>query len=150
MAITPSFYKPVAGFKPGKIIKFQYLLARHDPYPCVLTSDLFSDNRIAGLNIRYLTFPIIAQLLKLFNNKNFNYYDLKPYGSVFLSAYRSYKLSAIRVAKELDTHALITTLRSARKFTPAEIDSVIADVRAQIQQLGTAVSMESLIGPIVS
>src|SRR3954464_1790502 len=52
----------------GSLVLFKYENWKHDPYPLVLVSRRYADGRIAGINLHYLTFRYIKNLLNRYSS----------------------------------------------------------------------------------
>lgn len=119
----------------GSLITFNYSFHRpgHDPYPMVIVTDVWQ-GFIRGVNLHYLTFPYIKQILQSNgNNPSFSYANIK--GDEYItSAFRQYKRNGIRQLKKFDATFLLTVLKSVRSFDPSEIEAIRQSVRQQIQQ----------------
>jgi hypothetical protein len=132
----------------GSLITFSYLFAKpgHDLNPLVLVTDVNyfvkSKNRIdlRGINIHYLTFPMIKQLIfsgggqTVCENPMFSYQQIK--GNNFIaSAFRQYKKNGIQNLKKLDCQFVINAMNISRSFDPNEIEAIRKSVREQISRI---------------
>ena len=127
----------------GTLITFRYTFAKpyHDPYPLVLVTDVAHPVSgrldVRGVNLHYLTFPDIKNLLQPnCNNPNFSYSTLKqgPYIAV-TNAFRQYKRAGIRQVKVLDCALLLNVLASVRAISPSEVEAIRRSVREQITRM---------------
>lgn len=119
----------------GSLISFNYGLWIHDPYPLILVTDIMPGNKIRGLNLHYLTFPSIKQLLRTGgNNPNFSYQNVKA-NKYITSAFRSYKWQGIRQVKMMDVNFLLTVMATVRSFDPNQVKAIRESVEAQIQRM---------------
>jgi hypothetical protein len=119
----------------GSLINFNYGFHKpgHDPRPLVIVTDVWP-NMIRGLNLHYLTFPYIKNLLqKNCNNKSFSYMTIK--GDTFLkSSFRQYKKAGVMNVRQLDCAFLLNVLGSVRSLSPTEIEGIRTMVREQMAQ----------------
>ena len=62
----------------GEVVNFHYRMFKHDPFPVIITTGFMSNNRVSGLNLHYLTYPVYRALLYNYaGNKAFNYFIIK-------------------------------------------------------------------------
>ena len=118
----------------GSLISFSYSMWKHDPFPLIIVSDITSGLRLRGVNIHYLTFPYIKNLLRTgTTNPSFSYGNIKadPY---IVNAFRSYKWQGIRQIKKLDSAFLLTVMATVRSFDPSQVASIRQAVQQQIQR----------------
>lgn len=106
----------------------------HDLYPMVIITDIWP-RYIRGLNLHYLTFPYIKQILGQYGGKNFfeYHFHIRP-DRYMANAFRMYVRQGIRQPKKLDIDFLNTVLQSARSFAPGELEQIRAEIQRQIQQ----------------
>lgn len=127
----------------GSLVNFQYVFHKpgHDPSPLVLITDIWP-NYIRGVNLHYLTFPYIKNLLQSNkDNRMFSYANIK--GNQYItSAFRQYKRPGIRGIQKLDTSFLTNVLSRVRAIDPREVDAIRRSVRQQIFDL-----MNPMAGP---
>ena len=124
----------------GSLISFHYpkSYARrpniiHDPYPMVIITDVWPQY-IRGVNLHYITFPFIKNLLQSYGgNQGFSYYHIKPTPYV-AEAFRMYVRVGIRKPRKLDTAFLLNVLGSVRSIDPSEVERVRRVIQSQIQQ----------------
>ena len=141
-------YRPVAANQYGPSVKtvgkgslvyFNYLFWVHDPYPLVIIADIYPQY-IRGLNLHYLTFPYIKDILQPgCDNRSFSYSNIRggntPYATTYVpKAFRTYKRSGIRALKTLDCAFILNVLASTRAIDPAEVDRIRQVIQQQIQQ----------------
>lgn len=116
----------------GSLVFFEYLFYKHDPYPLVLCSGVWSDQRVAGVNLHYLTFRYIRSLVHSYCGKQFSYQLIK--GNRFVTnAFRSYKRQGIRNHRILDCDFLMRVLGSVRSFKPSEVEAIRQEIQRQIR-----------------
>jgi hypothetical protein len=125
----------------GSLITFNYLFHKpgHDPAPMVLITDIW-DQYIRGINLHYLTFPIIKRMvfpspgISVCDNPIFTYQYIK--GNRYIkSAFRQYKRNGIQRLKKLDCAFIVNTLGISRSFDPNEIEAVRRSIREQIRRM---------------
>lgn len=119
-----SFYYPHSGAaKPNAI---------HDPYPMVIITDIWP-TYLRGVNLHYLTFPYIKNILQSnATNMNYNYQTNVKGDSYIAGAFRSYYRSGMRQVKKLDAEFLVSILSSVRSFSESEMERVRQEIRRQI------------------
>lgn len=138
--IIEQIFRPVGGLKQttkavtkGSLITFNYMYWKHDAYPLVFVSQYLPGNKIYGINIHYLTFNYIKNLLRNCNSPTFSYQTIKN-DTYLKSAYRSYKWSGIRLIKSLDCSVLLNIMGTIRSFDPAEVEIIRKNVQEQLRQ----------------
>jgi hypothetical protein len=130
----------------GSLVTFNYLFHKpgHDNWPLVLITDVDYGTAksplryVRGINLHYLTFPIIKKLLfsggQSCDNPNMTYQFIK--GDEFIkSAFRQYKKNGIQNLKKMDCQFIVNALSLSRSFDPNEIEAIRKSVREQIRQL---------------
>lgn len=122
--------------KKGNLISFNYLFhkAGHDPAPNVIVTDS-NQLYIRGLNIHYLTFPYIRNLLKAnYNNPSFSYGKIK--GDKYLvSSFRQYKISGIRILQQMDRDFVLNMMGSVRAISPNEVEAIRKNYNEQVAKI---------------
>ena len=132
----------IGGLSKGAILAFNYPQSLgnppniiHDPYPLVIIADIFP-NTIRGVNLHYLTFPIVKKLLfdlKNCNNQAFSYFSIK--GDRYIAdAFRTYYRIGIKKPKRLDCSVFESVLTSANAFSEHEIENMRNYIKEQIQR----------------
>jgi hypothetical protein len=120
--------------------------AGHDANPNVMVTNVDSFY-VWGVNVHYLTFPYIRNLLqKNCNNIMFGYPSIKS-DKFVTSAFRQYKKNGIRSLKKLDCDFVLNLLGSSRALTPAEVEAIRNTVNNQISQ---AINQVSALNPNVN
>lgn len=138
--LISKLFKPVrspkdTGFiKKGDLIRFNYSFWIHDPYPLVIITDVIYGQRVRGVNLHYLTFPYMRNLLKLgCHNIGFSYENIK--GNAYIAnAFRSYKWSGIRQIKKLDCAFILNAMSLVRSFDPLQVKAIRQEVMKQISR----------------
>ncbi len=120
--------------KKGALVSFSYQWWKHDPYPLLILTDIFQGNMLRGINLHYLTFPYIRNLLKMGgNNPAFSYANIK--GDKYITnAFRSYKWNAIRQVRVMDVSFLLTIMGMVRSFDPSQIMAIRKIVQDQLRR----------------
>ena len=126
---------PLSNFlQKGNLITFNYVNWANDPRPLVILTDVSPGMRIRGINLNYLTFNYIKNiLLSNCNNVGFSYSNIKG-DAYIVSAFRSYKWQGIQQLRKLDCKFLLSVMSVVRSFDPNEIKMIRQSVREQIQQ----------------
>jgi hypothetical protein len=118
----------------GVLMSFAYSFWRNDPYPVIIATKVTPGKRIKGINLHYLPFYKIKELLNgQCNNPSFSWQNVKG-DTLFSDAFRSYKWGGIRQVKVLDCQFLLTVMGMVRSFDPAEIEIIRRQVQEQIRQ----------------
>lgn len=128
----------------GSLVKFGYLYAKpgHDQTPMVLITDIWRDY-IRGLNLNYLTFPVIKGLLQQFGEQTtFSYQNIKGQ-SYIVSAFRQYKRPGISGIQKLNSPFLLNALACARSTDPNEVAAMRKVIRDQLRQQTNPVAAPS-------
>jgi len=124
----------------GSLISFHYPRSFamipnviHDPYPMVILTDIWPQY-IRGLNLHYLTFPYIKNILSAHGgNAAFSYVHIKP-DKYMAQAFRMYVRAGVRRPRRLDTQWLMEVLASVRSFAPGQLEAIRKNIEMQIQQ----------------
>jgi len=119
----------------GAIIMFTYQNWMHDPSPMVLVTDVQPGNRVRGVNLHYLTFPVIKQLLNTAKMSlgGISYRNITGQQYI-VSAFRSYKWQSIRQLKVLDVNYVLNALATVRSFDPAEVEKMRRVIQEQLRR----------------
>lgn len=123
------------GVVQGSLISFNYIFWRNDSYPLVIVSENDrAAGKLRGINLHYLTFPYIKQLLAMStNNPSFSYKSIS--GDEYVKrAYRTYKWSGVRQLKAMDKGFLLKVMSMVRSYDPAEVQIIRRQVREQIMK----------------
>lgn len=108
----------------GSVVSFYYQNFNHDPYPVIISTGPMSNNRIGGLNLHYLTFPVFRALLNSWaGNAAFNYFIIKN-EPVIKNAFRSYNISGIKNIKKIHYKAILEIMSIKRNFSPEEMSAI--------------------------
>lgn len=132
----------------GSLITFNYLFHKpgHDTWPLVLVTDVNYQTKtspqsfVRGINLHYLTFPIIKKLLfpgpgqSVCDNGIVTYQYIK--GDEYIkSAFRQYKRNGIASLKKLNCDFIVNALAISRSFDPNEIEAIRKSVREQLRRI---------------
>ncbi len=118
----------------GSLIVFKYSFWMHDPYPLVIVSSSEQGNRISGVNLHYLTYPVISALLSAtLISKTFSWQNYKnnPYIS---GAFRTYKWNGITQVKKLDCDVLLKVISGVRSVDPSQVQAIRQSVEDQLRR----------------
>lgn len=120
--------------KTGSLVSFGYTFWRNDPYPLIIVIDnRLGGNTISGINLHYLTFRDIREVVSRAGKMGFSYRsisDSKP----FRNAYRSYKRVGVRQMRALDPSYLLGVMGAVRSYDPAESQIIRRQVQEQLRQ----------------
>lgn len=120
--------------KQGALMSFAYSFWKNDPYPLIIVTKVTPGKMIKGVNMHYLTFPYIRNLLSTqCNNPAFSWESIKGQ-SYIENAFRSYKWGGIRQVKVLDCQFLLSIMGMVRSFDPAEVEIIRRQIQEQIRQ----------------
>lgn len=125
----------------GSLVTFNYMFHKpgHDPAPMVLITDIWA-NYIRGVNLHYLTFPVIKKLMfpapgrSVCDSPAFSYQYIKGNGYI-TSAFRQYKRTGIERLRKLDCAFIVNAMSMSRSFDPNEIEAIRRSVREQIRRM---------------
>jgi hypothetical protein len=130
-AIRPGGQDPL--LRSGNLVTFIYQFWKNDPAPLLLVTDVTMGVRVRGLNLHYLTFPVLKNLLRSAAGNPITYQQIK--GEQFIvNCFREFKWTGIRQIKKLDVNFLLTTMAVARSFDPNQIDAIRKSVREQLMR----------------
>jgi len=125
----------------GSLVTFNYIFHKpgHDSAPLVLITDIW-DRYIRGINLHYLTFPVIKKMIypqpgvSVCDNPIFTYQYIK--GNTYIkSAFRQYKRNGIQRLRKLDCAFIVNALSVSRSFDPNEIEAIRRSIREQIRRM---------------
>jgi hypothetical protein len=124
-------YKPIGK---GSLVVAKYDFWKHDPYPLILVSGIYNDQRLAGVNLHYLTYPYIKKLLQNYCNKKSFSYPLIKGDRYIVQAFRTYKRSGLRSARVIDCDFVLNTMGIARSYNPNEVEKIRQHIQRQLRQ----------------
>jgi hypothetical protein len=130
-AIRPGGQDPL--LRSGSLVTFSYQFWKNDPTPLLLITDANPGVRIRGLNLHYVTFPALKNLLRATAGRPITYQQIK--GDQFIvNSFREFKWNGIRQIKKLDVDFLLTAMAVARSFDPNQVDAIRQSVREQLMR----------------
>lgn len=118
----------------GGVLIFNYSYWKHDPYPLIMISDYVLGIRIRGINLHYLTYPVISTILSQnCDNKAFSYSNISQ-NNYIKSAFRTYKWSGVRQIKKLDCKILLKMISGVRSLDPTQVQTIRQSIEDQLQR----------------
>lgn len=124
-------YKPLGK---GSLVVAKYDFWKHDPYPLILVSSIYSDQRLAGVNLHYLTYKYVRNLLQNYCDKRSFGYPLIKGDKYIVQAFRTYKKAGLRQARILDCEFVLNAMGIARSYSPNEIEKIRQHIQQQLRQ----------------
>lgn len=126
----------------GALVMFQYSFWVHDPVPLVVVTDFMPGKRVRGVNLHYLTFPYVRNLLTRVST-SFSYQTIK--GDAYInSSFRTYKWAGISQVKIFNSKFVLQMMTVARTFDPYQIRAIRQSVEQQLQQQIIGKAQESV------
>lgn len=124
----------------GSLIAFHYPVSHairpnviHDPYPLVILTDVWP-MAIRGVNLHYLTFPYIKNILQgNCGNQGYSYFHVKG-DSYIAQAFRMYYRIGMSQVKIMDCNFLLNLLGGIKSWSESEIEAVKQQISQQIRQ----------------
>jgi hypothetical protein len=117
----------------GSLVTFRYSFWVHDPVPLVIVNDFASGYRMRGINLHYLTFPYVRNLVSRLGSGGFSYQSIK--GDAYISSsFRTYKWAGISQVKIFDSQFVLKMMAVSRTFDPYQIRAIRQSVEQQLQQ----------------
>ena len=127
----------------GSLVMFQYAFWMHDPVPLVIVTDYLPGRRVRGVNLHYLTFTYISNLLTRVSTA-FSYQSIK--GDAYISSsFRTYKWAGISQVKIFNSKFVLQMMTVARTFDPYQIRAIRQSVEQQLQQQIIGKAQESVV-----
>jgi hypothetical protein len=119
----------------GSLIIFNYSFWKNDPRPLVIVTDYNIQGKMRGVNLHYLTYPYIRNILNIasVSQIGFSYNNIKN-DSYISNSFRSYKWSGISQIKKFDIQFINQMINNVRSFDPNQIQSIRQSVNQQLQQ----------------
>ena len=118
----------------GSLVSFNYAFWRNDPYPLLIVIENNpGKDKISGVNLHYLTFRDIKDLIARAGKMGFSYRSLSD-SRTFKDSYRSYKRAGVRQMKILDPEYLLGVMGMVRSYDPADVQIIRRQVQEQIKQ----------------
>jgi hypothetical protein len=126
---------------PGSLVQFTYIFAEpgHDKNPLVLITRLMN-NYIKGINLHYLSFPVIKNILQpsgmnACNNPNFSYNMIKTNRAIpDAFKLRQYKKIGISRLKIMDCNFILNVMGTVRAIDPQEVEAIRNTIRDQLSR----------------
>ncbi len=119
----------------GSLISFNYTKWKHDPYPLVLITDITPGVKLRGVNLHYMTFNSIKNIIKnSCSNPGFSYSNIRG-DKYIISAFRSYEWASIRQIKRFDCNVLLNIMATVRNYDPSESKAIREAVQQQLKQV---------------
>jgi hypothetical protein len=126
---------------PGSLVQFTYIFAQpgHDRTPLVLITRLM-DKYIKGINLHYLQFPVIKNILQpsgmnACNNPNFSYNMIKGNAQIPETfRIRQYKKIGISRMKIMDCNFILNVMGTVRAIDPQEVEAIRNTIRDQLSR----------------
>lgn len=120
--------------KTGSLVSFGYTFWRNDPYPLIIVIDnRLGGNTISGINLHYLTFRDIKEVVSRAGKMGFSYRSVSD-SRPFRDAYRSYKRVGVRQMRALEPSYLLGVMGAVRSYDPAEVQIIRRQVQEQLRQ----------------
>jgi hypothetical protein len=117
----------------GAIVIFPYQFYKNDATPCVIISSV-DGVYLKGINLHYLTFMKIKQLLQPnITNAAFSYSNIK-YDPYITSAFRSYLVRGIMFeqSRVVDSAFLMRMMSMVNTFDPVQIQAIRSEIERQL------------------
>lgn len=120
--------------KTGSLVSFGYTLWRNDPYPMIVVIDPgVAGDKISGVNLHYLTFRDIKEIISQAGKMGFSYRSVSN-SAAFRGSYRSYKKVGVQQMRVLDPSYLLGVMGMVRSHDPAESEIIRRQVQEQLRQ----------------
>lgn len=118
----------------GSLISFNYTFWKHDPYPLVMLTDYQPGMRVRGVNLNYLTFNIMKNMLSAYGeNRGFSYSNIK-FDKYIVGAFRTYKWNGVRGVRRLDSKYLASLVSITRSFDRTNLDAIKKIIQEQLNK----------------
>lgn len=105
----------------------------HDPFPLVIITDIWP-RYIRGVNLHYLTFPYIKNILQGNCGNTAYSYNAVSGDKYIVNAFRMYFRQGMSKVKKMDCAFLLDLLGAVRSWSPGEIEAIKNQIKAQIQK----------------
>jgi hypothetical protein len=117
----------------GSLVSFNYATWKNDPYPLIIVIENNpGKDKMSGINLHYLTFRDIKDLLDRSGKMGFSYRSVSA-TRPFRDSYRSYKKTSVRQMKILDPSYLLGVMGMVRSYDPAEVQIIRRQVQEQLK-----------------
>lgn len=119
----------------GNLVIFNYSFWKNDPRPLVIVTDYNINGKMRGINMHYLTYPYIRNILNIASNSQggFSYNNIKN-DSYIVNSFRSYKWTGISQVKKFDLKFINQMIDNSRNFDPNQIQAIRQSVNQQLQK----------------
>ena len=119
----------------GSLVIFNYSFWKNDPRPLVIVTDYNLNGKMRGINLHYLTYLYIRNILNIASNSQggFSYNNIKN-DSYIVNSFRSYKWNGISQIKKFDLKFINQMIDNSRNFDPNQIQAIRQSVNQQLQQ----------------
>jgi len=117
----------------GSLIRFQYTLWKHDPYPLLIVTDRLPDGDVRGVNLRYLTLNYVVFLIQHYCGKPVSYGNLRA-NDLFVRSFRRFKSFGMRNIEMLDCDLILKTIDIIRTYDPNQEQAMREAVQKQLQR----------------
>lgn len=138
-----------AALTSGTLVTFQYKFFKTDPYPLVIISRSANGSFIKGVNLHYLTFNYIKNILQAYaGNTSFSWSQIKL-NSYLSDAFRHYKWDGVQwqTFRALDAQLIVKVANMVRSVDPGEIRAIKNTIQQQVnQQMNVTADQLSNIG----
>lgn len=119
--------------KKGSLISFNYAFWRHDAYPLVVVTDYMPGKGIRGVNLHYLTYPVVRNILNTSTFGTFSFSNIKG-NAYIVSAFRSYKWVGVQNVKQFDINFVKTIVSAVRSTDPNQIQYIKKYIDDQVNE----------------
>lgn len=134
----PPFKRVVTKPKKGDLVGFRYTFWKHDPHPLVLVTALYSDGRIAGINLHNLTIWDMKNIVSRYCNKSVISYQIAVKGKKEIEkGFRTYKWEGIRDLMIVNCDNFLSRLgvvREKKLLSPNEVEKLRIQVQQQLRR----------------
>lgn len=121
-------------FTPGSLLQFRYSFWIHDPAPLVIVSSSELGHRISGVNLHYLTYPVISEILsQTCTTKTFAFANYKA-NHYISGAFRTYKWGGVSQIKKMDCEILLRIISGVRSLDPSQVQAIQQSVEEQLRR----------------
>jgi hypothetical protein len=117
----------------GSLIRFQYTMWKHDPYPMLIVMDRLPNGDVRGINLRYLTLNYVVFLIRQYCGKQFTYQNVAM-NSIFVKSFRRYKSFGMRNIEMLDSDFILKTIDIIRTHDPNQEQAMRESIQKQLQK----------------
>jgi hypothetical protein len=123
----------IAQVTTGSLIRFQYTMWKHDPYPMLIVMDRLPNGDIRGINLRYLTLNYVVFLIRQYCWRQFSYQNVAM-NDIFVKSFRRYKSFGMRNIEMLDSDFILKTIDIIRTHDPNQEKAMRESIQKQLQK----------------